>query len=137
MVRDVVRVIIREESGFLSEPSEAYAERLQVDRRSVSYEYRPRSESERNPGRKWTSRTDSPAFALIFDELASAAAVALREPREPMCCDIGPTTLSVTYDDRTRESKTFFGSMGSLADPLGLVRKAIPPLEDMPRMLDW
>ena len=91
MVRDVVRVIIREESGFLSEPSEAYAERLQVDRRSVSYEYRPRSESERNPGRKWTYRTDSPAFALIFDELASAAAVALREPREPMCCYIGPT----------------------------------------------
>jgi len=134
MGKEIVRVIVKGQSGYV--PADyAYSERLVMDSCSLSYEYKPYRRSERNPGRKWSYRTDNPSYGLLFAEVAAAVAGALHHHCESICVDVGAITLAVTYADKTRESRDFFEPSESFADVLGPIRRAIPSMEDMPAVL--
>jgi len=100
MGKEIVRVTIRSKSGFVP-VGYAYEDRLRLDRRSVSYEHRPRIASDRNPARKWSYRTENPTCARLFDELAAAVGELLRDDGlRDLYADLGDMTLSVTCEDR-------------------------------------
>lgn len=131
---EVTRIIIKGEAGWCSEDF-AYKDRLSIDACSISYERIPMIESDYNERRKWSFRTTSQDFRLLFNMLAYQVTTILERDEAPFVTDIGGTTFSVTYSDKTRESKTFFLPSEDFEDCFNVVRMMMPSCERAPDVL--
>ena len=103
---DIIRITIKGESGY-GPVDEAYSDKVTVDLDSIRYEYKPVLESEINVPRKWSYKTTSPIFRKLFNEAATAVESILRWDEEPFVTDLGVTTFSVTYADKTQATRNF------------------------------
>ena len=68
-VKYISRIVIKGASGYGSE-DEAYNDKVTITPTSISYEYKPMYESELDPSRKWSYKTNSPIFRMMYDKVA-------------------------------------------------------------------
>lgn len=69
-VKDIIKIVIKGTSGFCC-VDEAYNDKVTITPETISYEYIPAVESEMNPKRKWSYKTDSPIFKMKYETLVS------------------------------------------------------------------
>ena len=81
-MKKIIRVIIKGASGYCS-VDEAYTDKVTITSSSIAYEYIPEIESEINPKRKWSYKTNNPLFAIVFDKICGASSPLSRIFRTP------------------------------------------------------
>ena len=90
----IIKIVIKGCSGY-GPVDMAYDDKLTLTQTSISYEYKPYMESETNPSRKWSHRTNSPLFKVGFERVVATMPSVL-EPEEVWeCTDVGPDHLSL------------------------------------------
>ena len=91
---DIVRIVIKGGSGY-GPADEAYSDKVTIERDSIRYEYNPMMESEINIPRY------SPIFQKLYGEAAAAVKDILNWKEKPFVSDLGGTSFTVTYADKT------------------------------------
>lgn len=134
MTPKIARILIKGTSGFCS-VYQAYSDKLTVTPDSISYEYKPYRESDAHRPFKWSYRTINPTFRELFGRVAEKVAAILVQDEDGFATDVGPTTFVVTYDDKTRFQKEFFGPDDRFTECFGLLQEMVPSLETVPKVI--
>jgi hypothetical protein len=131
----IERILIRSESGYCF-VNYAYKDKLTIDRNSIRYGFKPYDESLHDP-HQWSYRTDSNAFANLFDELCAGIANLLEYEQWVVVRDGGSITFEVVYEDGSRIQKEFTAENDKLTQCLSTVEHLIPGCENSPQLLTW
>ena len=131
---EIIRITIKGESGYCP-VDEAYTDKVTIDRDSIRYEYKPEVESEINPPRKWSYKTSSPIFLKLFREAAAAVENILNWEDEPFVTDLGVTSFTVTYDDKTKDTRDFILPGDVFQECFAIIKQMVPECEYTPEVL--
>ena len=111
------------------------AGKLTLTPTSISYEYKPYLESETNPPRKWSHRTNSPLFKVGFERVVTTMPSVL-EPEEVWeCTDVGMMDFTVTYDDKSRKHIRYWCTPSAFPECCAAVRDLVPFTEMTPEVV--
>ena len=100
-VKYIARIVIKGASGYGS-ADEAYNDKVTITPTSISYEYKPMYESELNLSRKWSYKTNSPIFRMMYDKVAGMLPAIIERGIQEFCTDIGGIEFNITYSDKTK-----------------------------------
>ena len=131
---DIIRITIKGGSGY-GQVDEAYSDKVTVDLDSIKYEYKPVLESEINVPRKWVYKTTSPIFQKLFSEAAAGVENILHWDEEPFVTDLGVTTFSVTYADKTKATRDFILPGDDFKECFAIIKQMVPGCEYIPAVL--
>lgn len=133
---EIVRIVIKGASGY-GPVDMAYEDKITLTDSSISYEYKPHpmSNPETNAYRKWSYKTTSPEFKEVFQAVADRTLDIINCEDELMACDIGPTEIIVTYDDKHREHECFFCPSEYFREWFLLIKQLVPSFEKTPEVL--
>ena len=132
----IIKLTVKGASGYCS-VDDAYEDKVTLTPSSISYEYKPHplAQSETNIHKKWSYKTNSPAFKELFDAIAAKAPEYLHNDDELLALDIGPIDLVVTFEDKHKESVHLFCPSEYFEDLFHLIKKLVPSFEDIPIVL--
>ncbi len=133
-MNQIIKVVIKGESGYGC-IDQAYKEKVIITPESISYEYKPHVESALNPMKKWSYKTNSPLFQILYQKIENMIPDIMNMEDKPYCLDIGATTFCVTYADRTKSTRVFICDEDPFRDCFGCIKEMIPPCEDVPAVL--
>ena len=119
------KITIKSESGYVL-VSEAYREKLELSPSMLSYVYSPYVELEENAPKKWMYYTHSKEFDRAYEEIEKIAAGLPDSEDEDLICDLGKTSLEITYDKDLQVEKETSGSSDDFNRILDLIRSVIP-----------
>lgn len=128
---EIIKIQIKSESGY-GPVEESYKDKLVLTRESIAYEFVPYCESKCERIHKWNYKTNSLIFASLYSQICEVIPRYLDSDEILYCTDIGPTDLVVTYKDKSRKTEHFYCPSEFFRDLFILVRKMIPPCEDIP-----
>ena len=131
---DIIRITIKGGSGC-GPVDEAYSDKVTIDRDSIRYEYTPMVESEINMPRKWVYKTSSPIFQELFREATAAVEVILNREEEPFVTDLGVTSFTVTYTDKTKATRDFILLGDDFKECFAIIKQMVPGCEYTPAVL--
>ena len=131
---DIIRIVIKGSSGY-GPVDEAYSDKVTIDRDSIRYEYTPVVESEINIYRKWAYKTSSPIFQKLFREAAAAVEVILDREEKPIATDLGVTSFTVTYTDKTKATRDFILPGDDFKECFAIIKQMVPGCEYTPAVL--
>ena len=131
---DIIRIVIKGSSGY-GPVDEAYSDKVTIDRDSIRYEYTPVVESEINIYRKWAYKTSSPIFQKLFREAAAAVEVILNREEKPFITDLGVTSFTVTYTDKTKATRDFILPGDDFKECFAIIKQMVPGCEYTPAVL--
>ena len=133
---DIIKIVIKGASGYGS-VDDAYEDKVTLTESSISYEYKPHpmSQSEMNVHRKWSYKTDSPLFKSIFNEVADRTPEYLYSTNKEFACDIGPTIITATFEDKHKETVNCFSPSELFYEYFQLIKTLVPACEDIPEVL--
>ena len=131
---DIIRIIIKGGSGYVP-VDEAFNDKVTIDRDSIRYEYNPVIESEINMPRKWSYKTSSPIFQKLFREVAAAVADILHWQEEPFATDLGVTSFTATYADKTMATRNFILPGDDFKECFAIIKQMVPGCEYTPAVL--
>lgn len=97
--------------------------------------YTPVVESEINMPRKWTYKTSSPIFQKLFREAAAAVEVILNWEEEPFVTDLGVTSFTITYADKTKATRDFILPGDDFKECFAIIKQMVPGCEYTPAVL--
>ena len=130
----IIMIAIKGESGY-DPDDEAYSDKLTIDRDSIRYESKPEMESEINMSRKWSYKTSSPIFKKLFRETAVAVVDILNWELRPFVIDLGVTTFTITYADKTKAKRDFILPGDEFKECFTIIKKMVPGCEYTPAVL--
>lgn len=131
---DIVKIIIKGASGYCCS-DEAYNDKVTITSDSIAYEYIPFLESELNPKRKWSYKTDSPLFKVLYSNVVEMLPRYLEEDIERFCTDIGGIEFIITYSDKTKYKNIFWVPGDDFLDLFKVIKQMIPATEHTPAVL--
>lgn len=131
---EIIRIIIKGESGY-GPVDEAYSDKVTIERDSIRYEYKPVVESEINPPRRWSYKTTSPIYQKRFREAATAVEAILSWEEEPFVTDLGVTTFTLTYADKTKATRDFILPGDDFKECFAIIKQMVPGCEYVPAVL--
>ena len=133
---EITRIVIKGASGY-GPVDEAYEDRVTITDSSISYEYKPHpmSDLETNVYRKWSYKTTSPIFKQIFKEAAAMTPDIIYNDEILFATDIGPTEITVTFEDNHREKANFFCPSEFFLEYFRVIKKLVPACEYTPAVL--
>ena len=131
---EIIRIIIKGGSGY-GPVDEAYSDKVTIERDSIRYEYEPAVESDINVPRKWSYRTTSPIFLKLFAEAADAVEKILNREEGPFVTDLGVTTFTVTYADKTKATRDFILPGDEFKECFYIIKQMVPSCEYTPAVL--
>lgn len=133
---EITRIVIKGASGY-GPIDEAYEDRVTITDSSISYEYKPHpmSNLETNVYRKWSYKTTSPIFKQIFKEVAAMTLDIIYNDEILFTRDIGPTDITVTFEDKHREKANFFCPSEFFLEYFRAIKKLVPACEYTPAVL--
>jgi hypothetical protein len=135
-VSRIVKLIIRGASGY-GPVDEAYNDKLAIDAGAISYELKPVVETDTFPARKWSYRTNSLLYLERFRQLCTCLPMVIAKiPEEAFCTDIGGIDFTITYEDGTKEKKSFWLPGSYFKDAFDIIKTMIPPCEETPAVLE-
>ena len=94
-MKEIVKITIKGCFGY-GPVDMAYDDKLTLTPTSISYEYKPYLESETNPPRKLSHRTNSPLFKVGFERVATTMPSVLEPEEVWKCTDVGMMDFTVT-----------------------------------------
>ena len=134
-MKEITKIIISGASGYCC-ADEAYNDKLTIEKNSISYSYKPIYESEINPVRKWSHKTNSPVFEKIFRDVISALkTVEDANELDFLCTDVGEIDFIVVFSDKSRWKKCFSCTGDDFSELIKIIRKMVPEYEYMPAVL--
>lgn len=131
---DIIRIVIKGASGYCCS-DEAYNDKVTITSDSIAYEYIPFLESELNPKRKWSYKTDSPLFKVPYSNVVEMLPRYLEEDIERFCTDIGGIEFIITYSDKTKYKNIFWVPGDDFLDLFKVIKQMIPATEYTPAVL--
>ena len=131
---DIFRIVIKGGSGY-GPVDEAFSDKVTIDRDSIRYEYTPVVESEINIHRKWAYKTSSPIFQKLFREAAAAVEVILDREEKTIATDLGVTSFTVTYTDKTKATRDFILPGDDFKECFAIIKQMVPGCEYTPAVL--
>ena len=134
--RDMVRIVISSGSGY-TPAVYAYRDKLTITRDKIEYENIPYIESDQNPHRKWAYRTNNPDFAQLYDELINAVFEIIHRDEALLLIvdDATQITFTVTYTDKTKESRSYPLVDDSFDKCFAIAQKMVPAVERIPNAI--
>ncbi len=131
---DIIRIVIKGSSGYCCF-DEAYNDKVTITEDLIAYEYIPYVESEINPKRKWSYKTNSPLFKAKYTEIAKMIPEALRKDINPFCTDMGCIEFNITYADKTKVKDAYSVSGDVFKEMFALIKSIVPETEYIPAVL--
>ena len=133
-VKYISRIVIKGASGYGSE-DEAYNDKVTITPTSISYEYKPMYESELNPSRKWSYKTNSPIFRMMYDKVAGMLPAIIERGIQEFCTDIGGIEFNITYSDKTKFKEIYWVPGDYFEELLVAIKRMVPETEYTPAVL--
>lgn len=126
--------MIKGASGYCS-ADETYNDKVTITPVSISYEYKPMCETELNPSRKWSYKTNSSIFKMMYDEVAGMLPEIIEKRIEEFCTDIGGIEFNITCSDKTKV-KEIYWVPGDYFEKLFVeIKRMVPETEYTPAVL--
>lgn len=133
-VKYIARIVIKGASGYGS-ADEAYNDKVTITPTSISYEYKPMYESELNPSRKWSYKTNSPIFRVMYDKVAGMLPAIIERGIQEFCTDIGGIEFNITYSDKTKFKEIYWVPGDYFEELLVAIKRMVPETEYTPAVL--
>ena len=133
-VKYIARIVIKGASGYGS-ADEAYNDKVTITPTSISYEYKPMYESELNPSRKWSYKTNSPIFRMMYDKVAVMLPAIIERGIQEFCTDIGGIEFNITYSDKTKFKEIYWVPGDYFEELLVAIKRMVPETEYTPAVL--
>lgn len=133
-MEDIIKIVIKGASGYCCS-DEAYNDKVTITLESISYEYAPLMESEINPKRKWSYKTNSPIFKMKFEHITKIISEIIERRIDEFCTDIGGIEFNITYADRTKFKKIYWVPGDYFNELFGMIKKLVPACEYTPAVL--
>lgn len=133
-VKYIARIVIKGASGYGS-ADEAYNDKVTITPTSISYEYKPMYESELNPSRKWSYKTNSPIFRMMYDKVAGMLLAIIERGIQEFCTDIGGIEFNITYSDKTKFKEIYWAPGDYFEELLVAIKRMVPETEYTPVVL--
>ena len=133
-VKYIARIVIKGASGYGS-ADEAYNDKFTITPTSISYEYKPMYESELNPSRKWSYKTNSPIFRMMYDKVAGMLPAIIVRGIQEFCTDIGGIEFNITYSDKTKFKEIYWVPGDYFEELLVAIKRMVPETEYTPAVL--
>ena len=131
---EITRIVIKGSSGYCC-VDEAFNDKVTITEGSISYEYVPYVESEINPKRKWSYKTNSPLFKKKFIEIAKMTSEVIKRDIDEFCTDIGGIEFNITYSDRTKFKDIYWVPGDDFKELLMAIKSIVPETEYTPAVL--
>ena len=135
-MKEIKRITIASTSGYVP-VNYVYEDKLSLTDHSIKYEYTPYLETENNQTQKWSYQTNSLAFRSLFAEITEEVLEILDQSEEIFVEDLGSTTFTVYFMDKTKTSREFWLSPISFSKCLSIINRMIPPCESTPELLKY
>ena len=132
--KEITKIIIKGSSGYCAY-SEAYKDRLTIEKEKISYEYLPEEETKINPVRKWNYTTNSPLYQTLYERIIKMLPEYLCKDPMELVMDIGGIEITVIYSDKTRYKQEYMVTGDFFRDLFVEIRHMIPETEYMPAVL--
>ncbi len=133
-MKHIVKIVIKGASGYCS-AYEAYNDKVTITPASISYEYKPMYESEINPCRKWSYKTNSSIFKIIYDKVADMLPSIIEIGIEEFCTDIGGIEFNITYSDKTKFKEIYWVPGDRFKELFVIIKRMVPETEYTPAVL--
>ncbi len=133
-MKDIIQIVIKGASGYGC-IDEAYNDKVTITSESISYEYVPYVETEINPKRKWSYKTNSPIFKMKFSHIAQMIPEIIERDIEEFCTDIGGIEFNITYADKTKFKKIYWVSGDYFNELFAMIKSLVPDCEYTPAVL--
>lgn len=130
----IAKIVIRGCSGY-GPYDAAYEDKLTLTSSSIAYEYKPLCISVENPVRKWSYKTTSEEFAMLFSQIAELMPYILEPDVDSHCCDAGIVDFTVTYADKSKRQRTYWGAGDNFRKIFSLIKHLVPQTEQTPEVL--
>lgn len=114
---------------------EAYNDKVTITPTSISYEYKPMYESELNPSRKWSYKTNSPIFRMMYDKVAGMLTAIIERGIQEFCTDIGGIEFTITYSDKTKFKEIYWVTGDYFKEFFVAIMRMVPETEYTPVVL--
>ena len=88
-----------------------------------------------NPKRKWSYKTDSPLFKVLYSRVVEILPRYLEEDIERFYTDIGGIECIVTYSDKSKYKNIFWVPSDDFKDLFRIIKQMIPSTEYTPAVL--
>lgn len=136
-MKTIERIVIKGRPsvlGVMNGFTEDYAEKITLTNHSISYEYRPKKETEENPLRKWSYKGASRNFEKAFVRAASSIPRILSIPDvdRTLIADYDVQEFNITYTDKTKVRATYSLGPCAYAECFSAIESMIPTCEEDP-----
>ena len=131
---EITRIVIKGSSGYCCY-DEAFNDKVTITQDSIAYEYVPYQETDINPKRKWSYKTNSPIFKMKYDEVAGMLSGIIERGVEEFCTDIGGIEFNITYSDKTKFKETYWVPGDYFEELFVAIRSLVPKTEYTPAVL--
>lgn len=131
---DIIKIVIKGASGYCCS-DEAYNDKVTITPASISYEYIPVKESEINPKRKWSYKTNSPKFQTWYSDVVAMILGYFEEENTHFCTDIGGIEFILTYSDKAKFKKICWVPGDDFKELFAAIKVMVPEGENTPVVL--
>ncbi len=131
---EIYKIVIKGASGYCC-TDEAYSDKFTITEESIAYEYHSMYETEINPSRKWSYKTNSSVFKKLYADLVEIMPVIVNHDTDMFCTDIGGIEFVITYYDKTKFKETFFLPGDEFKDCFQIIKQMVPECEYVPAVL--
>ncbi|MBQ4529584.1 MAG: hypothetical protein IJA36_03075 [Lachnospiraceae bacterium] len=131
---DIIRIVIKGAWGYCC-IDEAFNDKVTITSESISYEYVPAIETERNSKRKWSYKTNSPLFKIKYGEIVSMLSEIIERGIDVFCTDIGGIEFNITYSDKTKFKEIYWVPGDYFEDLFKIIKSMVPECEYTPAVL--
>ena len=131
---EIERIVIKGSSGYGC-IDEAYKDKVSITSTSVVYEYVPYVETEINPKRKWSYRTNSPIFQKMYNDIVEVISEVTGRKNTEFCTDIGGVEFVITYSDKTNFKETYWVNGDYFEELFTKIKRLVPESEYTPAVL--
>ncbi len=139
-MKEAVRIVIKGSSGY-GPIDEAYEDKVTICNDAISYEFKPITQGGEHAARKWSYKTTSPVFSGLFQRAVTATEEILAREDDEFVCDIGMTSFTIVYTDKSKHKKEYFLPSDDFKECFTIIKKMVPRCEDIPSVLttsdDW
>lgn len=130
----IKKIAIKGSSGY--GPGDlAYEDKLVLAEGTISYEYKPFMESDANPYRKWTYRSNGPVFLHLFQMATDHMLTIIENPPMGFATDIGGIEFTVTFEDKSKWKQLFWLPGDEFEEMFSVISKLVPESEYKPAVL--
>lgn len=122
-MEQVTKIIISTTSGY-GIINDAWEDRIVITDHNVHYEFKPETQDKHKPI-SWTAKANNPEHILLFNMLSKVVLEKIEAPMTSICCDVGVITLSLTFTDKQKKSRSFIVLERDLNPCFSIVKKIV------------